>query len=279
MSERMIRVNGVELATEAFGDAAQPPVLLIMGGMASMLWWRDAFCERLAGGGRFVVRYDSRDTGHSSKYPPGKPGYRFEDMADDVFRILDGYDLPAAHIVGMSFGGMVGQAAALKRPARVRSLTAISSSPLGEDTSRLPGFSEAVAEHMNTEVDWSKRDQAIAYMVAESRLLAGTARAFDAAEVSALVARDFDRSGGYSHATNHAFLGPGKEWQGRLREMIAPLCVIHGTADPIYPIAHGEVLAGAVAGATLLPLEGGGHELNPAHWDRIIDAILSQTRR
>ena len=275
----MIRVDGVELATEAFGDATQPPVLLIMGGMASMLWWRDAFCARLASRGRYVIRYDSRDTGLSSKYPPGKPGYRFEDMADDVFRILDGYDLPAAHIVGMSFGGMVGQAAALQRPSRVRSLTAISSSPLGEDVSGSANTSAALAEHWKTVVDWSNRDQAIAYMVGESRLLAGTAQPFDAAEVSAVVARDFDRSGGYSHATNHAFLGPGQEWQGRLREMIVPLRVIHGTADPIYPIAHGEALARAVAGATLLPLEGGGHELNPAHWDRIIDAIQSHTRR
>jgi pimeloyl-ACP methyl ester carboxylesterase len=179
----------------------------------------------------------------------------------------------------MSFGGMVGQAAALQRPSRVRSLTAISSSPLGEDTAQLPGFSKAVMEHMSTEVDWTDRDQAIAYMVGESRLLAGTARPFDEAEVSALVVRDFDRSGGYSHATNHAYVGPGKAWQGRLREMIVPLRVIHGTADPIYPIEHGRALAGAVSGATLLPLEGGGHELNPAHWDRIIEAILPHTRR
>jgi len=279
MTERIIRAGGVELATEAFGDRAQPPVVLIMGGMASMLWWREAFCERLAARGRYVIRYDSRDTGHSTTYPPGKPGYTFDDMAEDLFRILDGYGLAAAHLVGMSFGGMVGQAAALKRPSRVSSLTAISSSPLGEDASQLPGFSKAVMEHMSREVDWTDRDQAIAYMVGESRLLAGTARPFDEAEVSALIARDFDRNGGYSHATNHAYVGPGKEWQGRLREMIVPLRVIHGTADPIYPIEHGQALARAVSGASLLPLEGGGHELNPAHWDRIIETILSHTRR
>jgi pimeloyl-ACP methyl ester carboxylesterase len=278
MSERVIASGGVALATEAFGDTAHPPILLIMGGMASMLWWRDAFCARLAARGRCVIRYDQRDTGRSTQYPPGKPGYGFDDMVEDVFRILDGYGLAAAHLAGMSLGGMVGQAAALKQPARVRSLTAISSSPLGEDASRLPGFSAAVSEHMKTEVDWSDRDQAVAYMVGESRLLAGTARPFDEAELRALVARDFDRSGGYSSATNHAFLKMGKEWHGRLKEMDVPLLVIHGTADPVYPIAHGLALAGAVDGATLLQLDGGGHELNPEHWDTIIDAIVSHTR-
>jgi pimeloyl-ACP methyl ester carboxylesterase len=132
---------------------------------------------------------------------------------------------------------------------------------------------------MGREVDWTDRAQAIAYMVGESRLLAGTAQPFDEAEVGALVARDFDRAGGYSHAANHAFVGPSQAWQGRLREMIVPLRVIHGTADPIYPIEHGQALARAVSGASLLPLRGGGHELNPAHWDRIIEAILSHTRR
>jgi pimeloyl-ACP methyl ester carboxylesterase len=143
MTERMVCAGGLELATEIFDDAARPPVLLIMGGMASMLWWPDAFCERLAGQGRCVIRYDNRDTGRSTKYPPGKPRYTFDDMVDDVFRILDGYAVPATHIVGMSLGGMIGQAAAIKQPSRVLSLTAISSSPMGTDTSHLPSFSKS----------------------------------------------------------------------------------------------------------------------------------------
>ena len=277
----MIRIGGLELAAQSFGDASRPPILLIMGGMASMLWWPDALCEQLASHGRYVIRYDNRDTGHSTKYPPGKPGYTFDDMIDDGFRVLDGHASPGAHIVGMSLGAMIGQAAALKHPSRVRSLTAISSSPVGMDTSHLPQFSDAFMARMEAaeEVDWSDRSQVIACMVEDSRVLAGTAYPFEEAEVRACVERDYDRAGGYLSATNHGSLKIGDAWRGRLHEMKAPLLVIHGTADPVYPIEHGAALAAAVAGASLVTLEGGGHELHPAHWDTIITAIVSHTAR
>jgi len=279
MTERMIRAGGFELATETFGDATLRPVLLIMGGMASMLWWPEAFCERLASQGRYVIRYDNRDTGRSTKYPPGKPGYTFDDMVEDVFRVLDGHAIPAAHIVGMSLGGMIGQAAAIKQPSRVLSLTAISSSPVGTDTSHLPPFSEAVMEHMDgaDKVDWTSREQVIAYMVEDSRVIAGTAHPFDGTKARAFIERDHDRSGGYLNATNHALLKMGDAWRGRLHEMRTPLLVIHGTADPIYAVDHGIALAEAVSGAKLVRINGGGHELHMADWGTIIDAIVMHT--
>src|SRR5688572_14306056 len=138
MGERVIRADGVELATQSFGDPAHPPVLLIMGVMASMLWWPDEFCERLANRRRYVVRYDNRDTGRSTTYEPGLPTYTFDDMADDAVRVLDAYEISSAHLVGMSMGGMIAQLATLKHLARVASLTAISTSPFGIDTSDLP---------------------------------------------------------------------------------------------------------------------------------------------
>jgi pimeloyl-ACP methyl ester carboxylesterase len=125
----------VELATEAFGDRQHPPVLLIMGAMASMLWWPDELCRRLAARGRYVIRYDHRDTGCSTKYPPRQSRYTLEDMVDDAVRVLDGYSLAAAHFVTMSLGGMIGQIAAIAYPTRVTSLTAISTSPVGVDKS------------------------------------------------------------------------------------------------------------------------------------------------
>ncbi len=73
--ERMVEVNGVGLCVETFGDARDPAVLLVMGAGASMLWWEDELCERLAAGGRFVIRYDHRDTGRSVTYEPGAPEY------------------------------------------------------------------------------------------------------------------------------------------------------------------------------------------------------------
>jgi len=285
MSARVIRADGVELATEAFGDPAQPAVLVIMGGMASMLWWPQGFCERLAGHGRYVIRYDQRDTGRSTHYPPhldsgGEAPYTLEDLVDDAIRILDGNGLRAAHLVGMSLGGMVGQIAELKYPSRVLSLTAISSLPVGTDTSTLPTFSEAFAQHMaaGEAVDWSDRAQVVAYLVEDAQVLAGADRPIEASAVRAFVERDYDRSGGYlSAATNHAALKVGAEWRGRLAGMRAPLLVIHGTADPVYPVGHGIALAEAVGGAKLVCIEGGGHELHGTDWDTIIGAIISHT--
>ena len=277
MSERIIRDDGLGIATEAFGDPAHPPILLIMGGGASMLWWPDEFCQRLAGHGRFVLRYDQRETGLTTSLPADAP-YTINDLVDDVFRVLDGYGLPAAHLVGMSYGAMIGQYAALQQPSRVRSLTAISSSPVGMDTSHLARSSEAYRQHMAAAegVDWSDRDQAIASMVAEARITAGTAHPFDEARVREFVERDFDRTGGYPSTSHFSWEG-GEERQGRLQDLKPPLLVIHGTADPVYPVEHGIALSQAVAGAKLLLLEGGGHELHPADWDTIIAAIIAHT--
>jgi len=278
MNTRIVKANDIEIATEAFGDQSHPPVVLIMGGMASMLWWPEEFCRWLAGRGRFVIRYDQRDTGLSTKYPPGQPRYGYGDAVDDVFRVLDGYGISAAHIVGFSLGGMAGQGAALKKPERVLSLTAISTSPLGTDTSHLPAAGEAWLEHMKLDVDWSDRAEAVRYLVDDARLTAGTAHPFDEARTRAFIERDFDRSGGYLSATNHSILFEiGETWRGRLHEMKVPLLVIHGTADPVFPVEHGETLAAAVRGARLLKLDGGGHELHPGHWDGIVGAIAEHT--
>jgi len=230
-----------------------------------MLWWPDGFCRRLAARGRFVIRYDQRDTGLSSKFPPGRPGYGFEDAVDDVFRLLDGYGLSAAHVVGFSMGGMIGQGAARTRPKRVLSLTVISSTPIGMDRSHLPKSGEAWLQHMAVEVDWSDRVATVAYEVEEARLIAGTAYGFDEPGTRAFVEKDFDRSGGYLNATNHiVLLRGGEAWRGRLGDLRAPLLVIHGTADPVFPVEHGVTLSEAVAGARLLKLEGGGHEVHSA---------------
>lgn len=180
---KTIRTDGIEIATEAFGDPKHPAVLLIMGAMASMLWWPDEFCRQLAGQGRYVIRYDNRDTGLSTTWEPGKPDYTFDDMADDAVRVLDGYGLATAHVAGMSMGGMIAQLVALEHPARVLSLTAISTSPAGVDTSHLPQTTKAYQEHSAEAEgpDWSDRDAVIDYMVKDMRALAGPALPFDEA--------------------------------------------------------------------------------------------------
>lgn len=280
MTERMIRTNGAELAAEAFGDPAHPPLLMIMGGMASMLWWPDEFCKRLAGHNRYVIRYDQRDTGHSTKYPLGKPAYALDDFVKDAIGVLDEFGIAGAHIIGMSLGGMIGQLAAVGYPSRVLSLTAISSTPVGADSSLLPASGEAWVEHQATtseEVDWSDRTQVIAFMVDDARMTASTAHPFDEAQVEAFIERDYDRAGGYLSATNHGALMSEVSKRSRLQEMRVPLLVIHGTVDPVFPFEHGIALSKAVPGAKVVRIDGGGHELHRDDWDTIIGAVVAHT--
>jgi pimeloyl-ACP methyl ester carboxylesterase len=281
MNTKTVSTTGVEIATEAFGDPVNPHVLLIMGAMASMLWWPEEFCRKLASAGRHVIRYDNRDTGRSTKYAPGKPAYSIDDMADDAIRVLDGHGVGAVHIVGMSMGGMIAQIVALAHARRVLSLTAVSTSPIGTDTSHLPQTTEAYREHSagGEKIDWADRSQVIDFVVKDARMLAGTAHPFDEAQIRKFIEQDYDRSGGYLSATNHFMLKSEIDWKGRLRELQASLLVIHGTADPIFPVKHGAAFADTVPGTRLVRLEGGGHELHRDDWSEIVAAILEHTSR
>ena len=272
----MAALTRPEIVSETFGNPADPAILLIMGAMASMLWWPEAFCRRLAGRGRFVIRYDNRDTGLSTKYTPGEPPYTFEDMVEDAVRVLDDHGIAKAHVVGMSMGGMIAQIVALKYPTRVSALTVISSSPLGIDTSNLPGASQAYREHSaeGADVDWSDRDQVLDFMVKDARAIASTLHPFDEERARAAIKEDYDRSGGLASASNH-FLLKGGGPERRITDLTVPLLVIHGTTDPIFPIEHGEALAGAVPGARLVRIEGGGHELHRNDWPQIVEAIAT----
>ena len=174
MTERMIDVGGIELCTEPFGDPTDPAVLLVMGIGASMLWWDEGLCRSVVEGGRFVIRYDHRDTGRSATYAPGHPGYGAADLVADAAGVLDAYGLEAVHVVGVSAGGAFAQLLALDFAGRVLSLVLISTSPAMAVDRELPPptgeFSRFVAD---AEVDWSNRESVIEYLVGYSRLLAG----------------------------------------------------------------------------------------------------------
>ncbi|MED2497904.1 alpha/beta hydrolase, partial [Bacillus thuringiensis] len=137
MTEKIIKINEIDICTESFGDSADPAVLLIMGAMCSMVYWDEEFCQQLADTGRYVIRYDNRDVGRSTTYKPGSSHYTVVDMADDAIGVLDAYHIDEAHIVGMSLGGMIAQIVALRNPQRVLSITLIASGIFGsEDNNR-----------------------------------------------------------------------------------------------------------------------------------------------
>ena len=278
MAERMVEANDVALCTESFGDPADPPVLLIMGIGGSMIWWEDGFCRMLAEGGRFVVRYDHRDTGRSTTYPVGRPKYTGTDLLADATRVLDGYDIAAAHIVGVSAGGGFAQELALDRPERVLSVVLISTTFATATGRSLPGPTEEFGNFVATaRVDWSDDGSVVEYMVGYQRMLAGGERPFDEPAARELVRRDIERAHDYPAVQNHDSIQDDGGDYPPVSSIAVPTLVIHGTDDPMFPIGHGEALAEELPHARLLRLEGAGHGVYRVDWEAIVEAILEHT--
>jgi pimeloyl-ACP methyl ester carboxylesterase len=278
MAERTIEANGVELCTEPFGEPDDPPILLVMGIGASMLWWEEGFCRLLAAGGRFVIRYDHRDTGRSVTYEPGPPRYAGSDLVADAVGVLDAYGLVAAHVVGVSAGGAFAQLLALAFPDRVLSLVLISTSPATGGDRSLPSATERFGDFLTSaSVDWSDRRSVIEYLVAYEQMLAGGVRPFDEEAWRELVGRDVERAHDIAASQNHTVITEGDVPSESISSITAPTLVIHGTADPMFPLAHGQALAEEIPGARLLTLEGAGHGVDRADWKTIARAILEHT--
>ena len=273
----MIEANGVELCAEPFGDPADSPILLIMGIGASMLWWEEGFCRMLADHRRFVIRYDHRDTGRSVTYEPGHPGYTSGDLVADAAGVLHAYGIPAAHVVGISAGGAFAQLLALDFADRVLSLVLISTSGALPGERALPPPTEEFTRFVATaEVDWSDPESVIEYLVDYSRLLAEGQRPFDETAARELARRDIERARNFAAVQNHGAIPD----DGRSREPLsstAPTLVIHGAADPMFPLEHGEALADEIPDARLLTLEGAGHGVDRADWETLVHAIVEHT--
>jgi pimeloyl-ACP methyl ester carboxylesterase len=281
--EQMIKVRGVDLCVETFGDRADPALLLIAGATSSMDQWDDELCRRLAAGGRFVVRYDQRDTGRSVSYPAGSPGYTFDDLAADALGLLDVFGLARAHLVGISMGGAVAQTLALRHPDRVASLTLLSTSPVTRSpgSPALPPSSPELQARFADpppEPDWSDRAAVIDYLVEGQRPFEARSRSFDEAAVRALAGRIVDRTTNLAAAmTNHWLLG-GEPVTGQLGDVRAPTLVLHGAEDPLFAVAHAEALTREIPGARLILLERTGHEFPRRHiWDQVVPAVLAHT--
>ncbi|NJR51505.1 MAG: alpha/beta hydrolase [Leptolyngbyaceae cyanobacterium CSU_1_3] len=279
MKTKQISNNEVQLFSESFGSPDDTPILLIMGATASAIWWPEAFCCQLAAVGRYVIRYDQRDTGRSTSYEPGQINYSVEDLADDAFCVLDGYGIQSAHVVGMSLGGYLAQLMALKHPQRIISLALIASERLAEADSTMPEIDPSVLNYhaKASELDWTNREAVIEYQVGAWRLLSGSAHSFDESIIRKLAGADFDRTPNPTTTFNHALLQGGEMWLGRLDEIAVPTLVIHGTEDLVLPYVHSLALKAELPNAKLLTLAGTGHELHPDDWFIMIEAIQQHT--
>jgi pimeloyl-ACP methyl ester carboxylesterase len=251
-----------------------------MGIGGSMLWWEEGFCRMLAVGGRFVLRYDHRDTGRSATYEPGHPDYTGADLVADAAGVLDAYGIPSAHVVGVSAGGAFAQLLALDVPGRVRSLVLISTSAALPGGRELPPPTAEFGRFAATaQVDWSDAASVVEYLVAYARMLAGGQRPFDETAARELARREVRRARDVAAAQNHDAIPDDGRAHRPLSTITAPTLVIHGTADPMFPLEHGEALAEALPDANLLTLEGAGHGVDRHDWDTIVRAILDHTRQ
>jgi pimeloyl-ACP methyl ester carboxylesterase len=278
VAETFIEVNGVQLCSESFGDAADPPVLLVSGLGSSMLWWDEGFCTRLAGHGRFVLRYDHRDTGRSAADEPGRPRYDGGDLTRDAVAVLDAFGLADAHVVGVSAGGGIAQELGTDSGDRVRSLVLISTSPATPGDRDLPPPTDAFTQFVTTaEVDWDDVASVTEYLVGYSKVLNGSVRPFDEEATRAFVRRDLERSRNVASLQNHDLVAGEGPPTAPLSTIDVPTLVVHGTADPMFPLPHGEALADEIPGATLLPLEGAGHGVDSRDRDTLLRAVVEHT--
>ncbi|MET7400915.1 alpha/beta hydrolase [Dactylosporangium sp. NPDC005572] len=270
--------TGVSLSVATHGPLTAPPILLISGATASMDWWEPEFCDRLAAGGRLVIRYDHRDTGESTTYPAGAPGYQSLDLCTDALAVAAACSPSPVHLVGVSMGGGIAQRIAAEHPAQVASVTLIATSPIvpaGDLPPPAPRIAATFADPQPPP-DWTNRAEAIARLVADEALFGGDIPQ-DTPAIRTVATRVVDRSRDLAAShTNHWLLGDDTPFTGDLTQIKAPALVLHGTADPLFPYPHGEALAAAIPGARLVPLEGMGHQFPPRPlWTQVIEELLS----
>ena len=289
MSERIVGSNGLQIWTESFGDPNDSPLLLIAGASAQAIFWANDFCSQLVSGRRFVIRYDSRDTGQSDSVDFALTPYTVSDLADDAVAILDSYDISAAHVVGVSGGGLTCQALALDHRDRVVTISALISSLLGTGSSEAanggygelpppsPGFLEELQEFVGEVPD--NREAFIEWSLRKYQLISGSLEAFDQNSKAAQAELEFQRARNLQAMNNHAlaFAASSATTRSSLRNLDIPTLVVHGTEDPLLPYAHGEALAETIPGAKLLAIEKMGHDLPRAAWSQVIPAILEHT--
>jgi pimeloyl-ACP methyl ester carboxylesterase len=272
--ERLIHRDGVDLCVEAFGDPADDAVLLIHGASASMLWWEEALCARIAAGGRYAIRFDNRDTGRSSSWPPGRPGYGIGDMADDAIAILDAHGVARAHVVGRSMAGAIAPLVAARDAGRVASLTLVSTTGGGPGLSPMAG--EVVRYTSGAAPDPSDPASVVAFIVGLMRVYAGGSPHFDEAATRALAEHDVARTANVASCLQNHFLVAFDDAVAPA-DIAVPTLVVHGDRDPVFGLDHGRALQRAIPGAELLVLPDTGHEVPPPVWDRFVAALLRHT--
>ncbi len=275
----------IELAYDVFGERGMP-LVLVMGIGAQRIFWSEELCRQFVAAGFQVVRFDHRDIGESTRLDLATPKplpllarsiaglpvhapYSLSDMASDVVGLLDHLGWDRAHFVGASLGGMVVQHLALEHPSRVRSITAIMTTPGGRRYMPKPrAFRALFAPAPKT------AEQAGAHAAHMFQVIGSTAWPTDVARLERTGALAFERGmsprGFLRHFASVLMSGDRRP---KLADVTAPVLVIHGSSDPMFPLAAGRRLARSVQHGTWLPVAGMGHDLPTALWPTLVRAI------
>ncbi|WP_231446759.1 alpha/beta fold hydrolase [Brevibacterium zhoupengii] len=274
-----ITVNGVELGIESFGRDEDPLVLLAGG--TTMLSWPDSLCERVADGGRRVVRYDLRDSGASTTEEPENPTYDLRDLAADAANLVTALGAESAHLGGHGVGGMVAQVAALDHPGVISALTLVSTRPVapGPVDDDLPDHEQSVMSEVfsQPQPDWTNRRDVAEYAAGSAAVLGN-----DPAQAHEIAARIWDRTPTSEVSVHQANqLGMvfsriecSPRWRERLGDLRIPSLVVHGRADPFFPVGNGEALAAEIPEAQLLIHEDMGTQIPELATADIATAML-----
>jgi pimeloyl-ACP methyl ester carboxylesterase len=289
VGEELARVNGVEIAYERLGDPSGQPLLLVMGLGMQLIHWDRELCDLLVERGFHLIRFDNRDSGHSTKIDAPVPDarralvglrvdapYLLRDMAADAVGLLDHLGIPAAHVVGASMGGMIAQTIAIEHPERVLSLTSIMSTTgekrVGRPKFRVWGVLVRQAPR--------QKDGYIDHFVRVFKMIGSRGFPFDEQRIRELAAATYER--------DHDPRGTGRQLAAiiasgdrtpQLRELRVPTTVIHGRDDPLVPFRGGRATAEAIADARLIAIPGMGHDLPREIWRMVVDAVAENAAR
>ncbi|MBL4846505.1 MAG: alpha/beta hydrolase [Planctomycetes bacterium] len=288
-----VRVGGLTFEVEDRGDPNDPPLLLIMGLGAQLVFWPDSFCDLLIERGFRVVRFDNRDVGLSSTFTdrgfprvkgliaraalglPRTAPYRIQDMARDTLGVLDALGIERAHVVGASMGGMIAQRIAIDAPQRVLSLTSLFSSPRAINLCKPRAIRALLGPKPRS------RSEAIQRTLEVFDALRGPRFDFNEALHLGLATQAFDRAppvlGGPARQLAAIMASPRRD--AGLRQLRVPTLVLHGTADPLIHVSAGRLTARLIPQARLHLIEGMGHHLPPGAWEELRDQITTHARR
>ncbi len=284
-----VKANGIDIEYETFGSGDDTTLLLVMGLGAQLIAWPDELCGQLASRGFFVIRYDNRDVGLSTKFDDAPvasaadtfggslpAAYTLDDMADDGAALLDAIGRQSAHVVGASMGGMIAQLIALRHGERCLSLTSIMSHPGGTDA--VPPTAEAL-EVLLAERP-SNRDEVIDLAVKARAVIGGKGWPLDEQRIRNDAARAYDRcylpAGFLRQMAAIVASGSRVEALGGLK---MPVLVLHGLDDTLVPPENGRRTAAAIPSSRLVEIDGMGHDMPEGAWPQIIDAVVANTQK